>query len=194
MMNFIRENEIDISRYLPDFVKNDENINKVLSSESKEHELQRAQLIDILNQFFINTATWGLDYWEKVFQIYSKDTESYELRRAKILAKLRAKQVSTVKFLTDLASAYFPAEATVEIQEENEKNLFRLIANYTAYNNDYVALRESIDTYKPAHLAMIIQHFLDGKGGWGYGGIVQTATVIRVYQDGADKSNNTEGF
>ena len=191
-MNFIREQDANLSEYLPKFVSQDKEINTLLATESAEHNRQRELLIDILKQFFIHSATWGLDLWEKVFAIYSKPNESYELRRAKIYAKLQSKQISTVQFLTQLASKFFPLNADVEIKEVNPKNLFYLIANYTALDNDYFALRDAIEIYKPAHLAMIIQHFLDGVGGFRLGGIIQQANVIQILQDGTNSNYNGE--
>lgn len=191
-MNFIREQDANLAEYLPAFVSQDKEINDLLSVESKEHNRQRELLIDILKQFFVHSATWGLDHWEKVFAIYSKPNESYELRRAKIYAKLQSKQISTVEFLTQLASKFFPSEADVKIQEVNPKNLFYLIANYTALDNDYFALRDAIEIYKPAHLAMIIQHYLDGVGGFRLGGMIQQANVIQILQQNANSNYNGE--
>ena len=191
-MQFIREQDANLAEYLPLFVSQDKEINTLLSVESKEHNRQRELLIDILKQFFIHSATWGLDHWEKVFAIYSKPNESYELRRAKIYAKLQSKQISTVQFLQQLASKFFPSNTTVEIKEVNSKNLFYLIANYTALDNDYFALLDAIEIYKPAHLAMIIQHFLDGVGGFRLGGMIQQANVIHILQDGTNSNYNGE--
>lgn len=189
---FIREEDINLAEYLPVFISQDKEIQTLLSVESKEHDRQRKLLTEILKQFFVHSATWGLDAWEKVFAIYSKPNESYELRRAKIYAKLRSKQISTVQFLAQLASKFFPEQAKVEIKERNPKNLFYLIANYTVLDNDYFALRDAIETYKPAHLAMIIQHYLDGMGGFRLGGMIQQANVIHILQDGAQSNYNGE--
>jgi uncharacterized protein YmfQ (DUF2313 family) len=184
MQQFIRDSKPNLTQYIPEFLRTDETISNVLQAESDEHEKERLTLIDILNQFFIDSATWGLESWEKVFQLYPKKTDTYELRRARIYAKLQSKQVSTVKFLRDTAAKYFPVGSEVSIQEENEKNLFYLIANATALQNDYASLVETIDNYKPAHLAMIIQHFLDAVGGLGVGGTVQVADIITITQEG----------
>ena len=191
-MNFIREQDANLAEYLPAFISQDKEINTLLATESAEHNRQRELLIDILKQFFVHSATWGLDLWEKVFAIYSKPNESYELRRAKIYAKLQSKQISTVEFLQQLASKFFPSNADVKIQEVNPKNLFYLIANYTALDNDYFALRDAIEIYKPAHLAMIIQHFLDGVGGFRLGGMIQQANVIQILQQNANSNYNGE--
>ena len=70
-MNFIRQQDANLAEYLPKFISQDKEINTLLSVESEEHNRQRELLIDILKQFFIHSATWGLDLWEKVFAIYS---------------------------------------------------------------------------------------------------------------------------
>ena len=193
-MNFIRQEDIKLAEYLPAFIVKDEEINNLLSAESKEHDRQRKILLDILNQFFICKATWGLKMWEKMFQIYPKKTDSYELRRARIYTKLQAKQISTVEFLKSMAKKFFPSQATVEIKEVNEKNLFYLIANYTALDNDYISLVDAFEIYKPAHLAMIIQHYLDGVGGFLLGGLIQQANCVHVLQDGADNKFDGEFY
>lgn len=50
-MNFIREQDINLAKYLPIFITNDKEINTLLSVESKEHNRQRELLIDIFKQF-----------------------------------------------------------------------------------------------------------------------------------------------
>ena len=50
--SWMRQNEVDISRYLPKFLLKDKRISCVLAADSAEHELQRLSLQDLQAQFY----------------------------------------------------------------------------------------------------------------------------------------------
>lgn len=178
-MNWMRQNAVDILKYMPDFLRSDSNFSAVAESCSAEHERIRQQLQDIFQQFFIETATWGLSYWENVLNLTSNDqTENYAQRRKKILLRLQSNQTSTVDYMTTLAKRYFASNAIVEIEEDNKNYAFRLIANAVSY--DLKNLIEAINTYKPAHLACIIVHYLDAVCANFYGVILQEFKVTSI--------------
>lgn len=56
-MALLREEPVDISRYLPHFLRKDLSMAGILDACSKEHERQRLTLLDVLDQFFVATAT-----------------------------------------------------------------------------------------------------------------------------------------
>ena len=61
MNNWLRQNKVDILKYLPDFLSKDNRFMAAGIAGNNEHEKLRAAVADILNQLFVNTATWGLD-------------------------------------------------------------------------------------------------------------------------------------
>lgn len=52
---------------------------------NNEHEKLRAAVADILNQLFVNTATWGLDLWEEFCGLQTNANDAYAQRRARVL-------------------------------------------------------------------------------------------------------------
>lgn len=102
-MNFLRDNTCKIGKYLPDFLQHDVELATTLEVESQEHERQRLMLLEMLDQFFVDSATWGLDYWEEVLAVSHSTDETFQQRRQNILLKLQSHQTSTKVFLEKLA-------------------------------------------------------------------------------------------
>lgn len=158
-MGWLRDEKVDISKYLPEFVRGDPALRQALAIESKEHERQRLEIRDLLAQAFIDTATWGLTDWERILALKPAPSDSYEQRRNRILLKLQGWQVSTLDFMARLCARY-TVDKAAEIEEHNEENRFRVYLHGGA--SDLPGLREALETYKPAHLAYNICYTLYG--------------------------------
>lgn len=191
--NWMRQNQVDILKYLPDFLSSDPNFLAIGNACSAEHETIRLQLQDIFEQFFVTTATWGLSYWENVLAITPLTSDDYESRRKRVLVKLQANQTSTVEFMRALAAKYYASNATITIEEDVANYAFRIIADAVPY--EPTELYTAIQTYKPAHLAAIIVHLLYTSNGFYAGGIVSSYECTKVSPDlgfSANVSNSPE--
>lgn len=58
--------------YIPRYYGDSRIVDNLLSAESNEVIEMRAAIDDILSQFFIDTATWGLTNWERSFGLKQK--------------------------------------------------------------------------------------------------------------------------
>ncbi|MCI6172087.1 MAG: YmfQ family protein, partial [Selenomonas bovis] len=123
-MGWLRDEKVDISRYLPEFVRGDPVLGQTLAIESKEHERQRMEIRDLLAQAFIDTATWGLADWERILDLKPDAGDNYEARRNRILLKLQGRQTSTVAFITNLIKRYCTEKSKVTVIEDNEHYMF----------------------------------------------------------------------
>ena len=152
-MGWLRDEKVDISKYLPEFVRGDPVLGQTLAIESKEHERQRLEIRDLLAQAFVDTATWGLGDWERILSLRPDAGDSYDQRRNRILLYLQGRQISTVDFLGKLASRYL-RNGSAEIVERNEQNAFfvRINGDLDKVQVDMKGMHEAIDLYKPAHL------------------------------------------
>ena len=154
-MGWLRDEKVDISRYLPEFVRGDPVLGQTLAIESKEHERQRLEIRDLLAQAFIDTATWGLGDWERILGLKPDAGGNCEQRRNRILLELQGRQTSTVAFITNLIKRYCTEKSKVTVIEDNEHYMFRTeIANGTVSYADN--LLDALNTYKPAHLGFDI--------------------------------------
>lgn len=159
-MNLLRDAPVDIRKYLPEYLTKDEEMNTELQADSNEHERMRNAIAGIFDQFFIETATWGLADWERILDLQPSLKDDFAQRRNRILLKLRSHQTSTPKFMADLVKRYCTATTAVGVQEENPKNMFHIICHdgTVIYTDDLI---DAIETYKPAHLAYdIIMHYV----------------------------------
>lgn len=142
--------KIDITRYLPPFLKKDPNFRAVCDSCSWEHENIRKAILDALDQFFVERATWGLEMWERVLGIPTNPLESTEMRRKTILLKLRQPESVTDEFMTKLVNQYISDAQGVVLSFPSEYRIEILYHGGTVL--DYSKLRDAINLYIPAHI------------------------------------------
>lgn len=148
-MTFIRKGPVDISKYLPDFMSKSEEYKSGLDAESEEHERMREELLDVSKQFNVNTAEWGLHFWEGMLGITPENTDIQQ-RRNDILARLNNTEVVTRKFMEGIINKYIEGKGGLVSEE---------IADYTVdftiplgkVTNEK-GLFQGIETYIPAHL------------------------------------------
>lgn len=89
-------NFINLSAFVPDFISEIEEIKSVYAVEGEELGLLEKEIKDILNQFRVDTATWGLDIWEKIYGIETDLSLTYEERREIVKAKIRGQGTTTI--------------------------------------------------------------------------------------------------
>ncbi len=125
----------------------------VLDRESAEFGALNAAVHDVLDQFFIDTATWGLANWERVCGIATDLSKPIEQRRAVVKSKLRGIGTVTVALIKNVAEAY--ANGEVEVTEN--------VAPYTigiryvsalGVPDNIADIQRALREIIPAHLAI----------------------------------------
>lgn len=173
--------KIDITRYIPPFLKKDPNFRAVCDSCSWEHENIRKAILDALDQFFVERATWGLEMWERVLGIPTNPLESTEMRRKTIRLKLRQPGNVTDEFMTKLVNQYISDAQGVVLSFPSEYRIEILYRGGTIL--DYDNLRKSIRKYLPAHLGYKLVMFTSGDLYFHAAGSVQNYKKITVDMD-----------
>lgn len=141
---------VDILAYLPKFLQKSPLFKGTNDADNREHETIRLDLQDLLNQFFIKSATWGLERWEDLVGIKTDTTKSLESRRDAVIAKLQNPESVTETFLTNLINRYIVDKAGYIISYPSEYRIEVLYHGGQVL--DYEKLRQSINTYIPAHI------------------------------------------
>lgn len=177
-MLYLRNQPVDIARYLPAFLQSDKRFQSLLQACSTEHEKYRLFLDELSNQFYVETATWGLSDWERILALKPAPSDSYEQRRNRILLYLQSRQTSTVEFLSRLSSRYVYG-GSAKIVERNEQNAFyvRIDGDMKGLRVDRHGMHEGLDLYKPAHLAYSIVVFPERRIFLNRAGPVQIRTI-----------------
>ena len=146
---FLRRLPVDVLRYLPHFLAKDPEFKKIQDALSWEHENLRLRLMDVSRQFYIETATWGLSSWERIYQTNPPTGAGYVLRRALVKAKMLGTGVMTVETIKHLCNAFLDKQ-DAEIDELPEPGTFYLITHSgMAYLNEIIRV---LSEMSPAHL------------------------------------------
>ena len=160
-MILLRNDKVDISRYLPKFLAKDKVMFHMLAACSTQHEKQRLILDDLSNQFFVQTATWGLAEWERLVDITPQDGADIESRRAAVLLKLKKPPSVTVTFLEKLINQYIADKSgTVTDHPETYTTDF----NIPLLDKESMAgVTRDVRIYIPAHIGAVYKaHTLTG--------------------------------
>ena len=124
----------------------------IIDAEQVEADILYREITETLKQCFVETATWGLDYWEDMLFLPRGTGKTYDERRSIIYTRMRATRTTTVEVVKELASAFFSPE-NVTVTEHNSNYSFNIefenIKVSTAKLQDVINV---LEIYKPAHL------------------------------------------
>jgi hypothetical protein len=141
----------DMRDYLPKYYDDSRIVANLIEREAAELQVLNAEIQSVLDQFFVDYATYALDRWERLYGIPTDPTKTIEQRRAAIKAKQRATGTTTLAMLRNLAQAYYNVEIT-----ENPAN-YEIIINGVGTNG----IPPNLDEFKrvvrdvvPAHIAV----------------------------------------
>jgi len=139
--------------YVPHYYNELLESREILSAEDAEIAKLNASIDDLLLQFNVSTATWGLREWERICGVETDDNKPLEERRSVIKSKLRGYGVISVEHIKNVVESFYGGGIEIEEQFAAYTIVVKFTCNYgTPTNMDDVvnALREIV----PAHLAL----------------------------------------
>lgn len=108
---------------------------------------------NFISQIFIQTATWGLKYWEDEYGITPDPSLSYEQRRQNLITKLQYTAPITPRKIADRISSLTGIPVTVK--EVAGTNAFDVILHELRL--DHSEVYKFVDRISPAHLIYTIK-------------------------------------
>lgn len=154
---FLRLEKPDVKRYLPHFLNKDKTFKRLQEAFNSEHEIQRQQLIDLCKQFFVETATWGLDMWENVYQTHPPSGADYASRRAMIITKMMGNQTMT-KQTIELIINQFTSNGRGYVEEDTAPGTITIVLPCTV--KEPALLSRALNEMLPAHIRFEFQLIL----------------------------------
>lgn len=142
----------DLMKYLPTYYDNSYIMKSIQTSLAKEVGLIDYSSDDLLNQFFIDTATWGLSIWETTVGLPINSNDTYEDRRQMIKAKIRGIGTVTKQMIENAAEAFSGGDVNV-IEHFSDYSFTIQFIGVLGIPKNLEAFKELIDTIKPAHLS-----------------------------------------
>lgn len=115
---------IDLMHYLPHYWHNIKEMQTLQNTLGIEVSQLHCSIQDVFAQLFVDTATWGLELWERKLGIEINKALSYQRRREIIKAKMRGTATTTKELIKSVAAAFSNGE--VEVIEDNAKYVVKI--------------------------------------------------------------------
>lgn len=142
----------DLMKCLPQYYDNSNIMKSIQNSLGKEIGKLNYSKKDLLDQFYVDTATWGLsDIWEKPLGIKTDFNKCYEERREIIKAKIRGSGTVTRKMIKNVSEAFVGAEVKVSEIFDDYSFIIQFIG-IKGIPRNMAGLMDAIEAIKPAHL------------------------------------------
>ena len=148
---------MNLIKYLPFFYENSDEVKELQEAFNNEGTTLENEIKSLKEQGFVDTATWGLTYWEKLLGLHTDTTQTDEIRRSRIKTYLRNNGTCTKVKLQNISKSYVNGEVDIIEDNANYKLTVKFIGeNGVPANIDYLraALREAI----PAHLQFLFAY------------------------------------
>jgi len=141
--------------YLPKFERNSKLIREILFSAAKEILGTRKGLEDLQKQFFVRTATWGLDIWEEMLGLQKVELTEEE-QRQRIFNKLLSNTIATKYFVEKYLKNVTGKD--IEVYEDFD-NYSLLIPNWEdGIPSNVLSIVYLLREVIPAHLRIIFEY------------------------------------
>lgn len=141
----------NLTQYIPDFLIEIKEISSVYRAQSKELARFNLEIQDVLNQFNIDTATWGLILHEIKYGIEFNPSLSLEERRHRIKGAKRGRGTSDTYMLKNTSEAFGKCEAYID-RHDSDYYFNLLLSSYNGFSKSFDYLYKIIDEISPAHL------------------------------------------
>lgn len=153
----IKKYFIDLTKYVPPFICDINEMKAIYYSQGIELGNLNYYIQNLIEQCFIDTATWALVYWEDEYGINTNLAMSYEQRREVLKAKKRGQGTTTKAMLKNAAEAFSGGE--VNIIEHNDSCYFTVqFIGVKGIPRNMQAFINMLEDIKPAHLAYVFEY------------------------------------
>jgi hypothetical protein len=138
---------------LPFFYEECPITNTIQEGLSSEANILVDKVDSTINQLYVNSATWGLELWEK-FAGIDKTSGNLTDRRLRVIAKLTSKRTTTKQVFKELCKIYVDDVDVDEIFEEYKVLISLTEKSESDLPKEYnlTEINNAIWEIKPAHL------------------------------------------
>lgn len=143
-------NKEKILKLLHRILRNDIITNEIAKTTGYYLDNIEFDINDLQNQFFLDTATWGLDIFEKELDIATISSKNYSDRRSVISAKWRGAGKLTLELIKQTADAFVNGKINVTFTGVIEIDFTSEVGKPPNIEDVYKA----IEDIKPAHLGV----------------------------------------
>lgn len=142
---------VDLTKYVPDYLLELSEMSAIYRAQSRELARFNYEIQDVLNQLNIDTATWGLRFYEIKYGIEYNPGLTNKERREIIKAAKRGRGTSDTYMIKNTAEAFSKCEADID-RHDSDYYFNILLTSYNGFPKSINYLYKIIDEISPAHL------------------------------------------
>ena len=135
---------------LPSLYQNSEHIKNIQNALEGERDILKNEIIEFCDNLFIDTSSWGLDYFEKFLEVDSVSKDS-DTRKSVIKNKSKFRGITNKDVIINLCSQYGFGEVEISEDFKNGKFIIRFISKEGEPEN-LRDLINQLDLIVPAHV------------------------------------------
>ena len=135
---------------LPSFYENDI-VKPIQNALGIEADSINSSVENTLNQFYVDSATFGLDKWEKMLGI-SKNNNDIQTRRENIKAKMRSRGTTSIDVIKNICEAYSYGEVEIIVNHADYSFVVNFVGSI-GVPKAFAELDKTVNEIKPCHLA-----------------------------------------
>lgn len=142
---------IEVKKELPRFYDQIKDFTELVKADAKVLVDLQNSVDEVLDQLFIETATWGLDRWEEFFGISPDPAKPIDQRRSVLKSKVRGAGVTTATLIKEVAESWY--NGTIEVTELPGMIEIKFLSNYGVPEN-LEDVERALRNIIPAHLGI----------------------------------------
>ncbi|MBW4841166.1 MAG: YmfQ family protein [Paenibacillaceae bacterium] len=131
-------------------------VGNLITREAQELVDLNAEIREVLDQFFIDRATWGLATWEAICGIPIDEGKPQEQRRSVIKSKIRGAGTVTLAVIKEVADSF----ENGEIQVQENFNKYEVVITFIGKRGvppNLPDMQNALREIVPAHLQLVFQ-------------------------------------
>ena len=147
----------ELKALVPELVSQIREFTVLYTTEGTELDNIYSAVDVVRNQFFVDTADFTLERWEKELGIEVNNSYDTSYRQSRIKSKLRGQGTITVKLIENVAESFVNGD--VEIIENNPLYSFTVkFIGPRGIPPNVDDLKAAIEDIKPAHLVVVFEY------------------------------------
>lgn len=175
--------EVNLVSYLPEFMREYKEPVRALEAENPEFILMWEAADRILfNQFQTTANEAGISRYEQMLGIVPGETDTLEMRKARVHDRWINKLPYTVRTLTDRLTELLGGDHKFSLQSDFKDAYELVITVYSISNDPEDDIRYILDSMVPANMVTGIVFESPHSGGPYFGAVMDTADIIELKQ------------
>ena len=140
-----------------EFYQNNDEFTALIQSEGQEFDKLKQAIDEILDQFYVRTATWGLGKWELELGLIPVPELTNQERQDRIVSRLRGTGTATINIVKQVAESY--EKGAIEVAEDHAAyTIYVLFVDTVGIPSNINDLKAAVRAVVPANLAIEYQY------------------------------------